>query len=346
MTNKRRHVNIPVFIPHLGCPNDCVFCNQHRISGRTAFSPALAEAEIEQALKTVDPRDTDVEIAFFGGSFTGIDRAEMIALLEIAHRYVRRGAVKAIRISTRPDYIDEEILSLLARYGVTDIELGLQSLCDPVLIACRRGHTAAQAEEACVLIKAHGFSLVGQMMIGLPRSSPEDEIRTAEKICELGCGGVRIYPTVVFRDTALADQTAAGEYVPLTCKEAVERAASVLEIFVSAHIPALRIGLCASESVLEEGAILGGGYHSAMGELVYGELYYRRIRAQMEGMGGADALSGRRLTLEVPVGQVSKAIGQHGINRRRLQNEYNVKNVKVIENPSLFWYNIKMDYQV
>ncbi|MBQ9131967.1 MAG: radical SAM protein, partial [Clostridia bacterium] len=164
------HRNIPIFIPHLGCPNQCVFCNQCSISGCRQFSPAQVTRQIDAALSTV-PKGTPVEIAFFGGSFTGIDRELMIGLLEMAQAYVDRGAVDSIRLSTRPDYISQEILEILARYSVRHIELGLQSMNDGVLQACRRGHTAAQAEEACRAVVAAGFSLTGQMMIGLPGSS-------------------------------------------------------------------------------------------------------------------------------------------------------------------------------
>ena len=225
-----RHVNIPVFIPHLGCPNQCVFCNQRSISEHQSFSEEGVRAGIEQVLSTLVPED-EAEIAFFGGSFTGIDRGLMCRLLDLVQTYVKEGRVASIRLSTRPDYINAEILSILSRYSVKTIELGLQSMDDAVLLDCRRGHTAREAEVACRAVVAAGFSLVGQMMIGLPGATSESEMQTAQKICDLGASAVRIYPTVVFYDTPLCEMTQHGLYAPLSVKEAVERTAPVLQLF-------------------------------------------------------------------------------------------------------------------
>ena len=186
-----RHVNIPVFIPHLGCPNQCVFCNQRKISGVKEFSIDEVKDIIDRALTTVSV-DDEVEIAFFGGSFTGIERDTMISLLEIAHSYIELGRVKSIRCSTRPDYINEEVLSILKRYGVKTIELGLQSSSDKVLEITKRGHCFEAEEKSCAMIVENGFELVGQMMIGLPGSDLESEIRTARFIVSSGAGGARI----------------------------------------------------------------------------------------------------------------------------------------------------------
>lgn len=339
----KRHVNIPIFIPHMGCPNACVFCNQRSISGKTDFDIMTVEDEIERAVRTIDYVACDVEIAFFGGSFTGIDREDMLYLLGLAKKYVDAGKAQSVRISTRPDYIDGEILDILAAHRVTDIELGLQSLSDRVLSASKRGHTAEQAREACRLIKARGFSLVGQMMIGLPQSTLADELATAREIAALGCDAARIYPTVVFRDTELCDRMNSGLYTPLSMSDAVERAGEVLHIFVRAGIPVIRLGLCAADNLFVPGTMAGGAYHSAFGELVYGELYWRRMREYIDAHGLAEVIRGKNLTIYVPRGEVSKASGQKRLNKSRLQNEYNVKNIKIIENDALVWYNIKME---
>ena len=177
----KTHRNIPIFIPHLGCPNQCVFCNQRSISGCECFDPSTVSKQIEDALSTI-PHGVSAEIAFFGGSFTGIERRLMVELLEIAQHYVRQGSVESIRLSTRPDYINEEILEILSRYTVRHIELGLQSTRDTVLNETQRGHTAEQAEKACRAVVTAGFSLTGQMMIGLPGSTETDERKTAEDI--------------------------------------------------------------------------------------------------------------------------------------------------------------------
>jgi len=338
----KRHVNVPIFIPHLGCPNACVFCNQRKISGKTEFCIALVEEELRRACETVDD-DCETEIAFFGGSFTGIDREDMLYLLGLAKRYVEAGKAQSVRLSTRPDYIDEEILDILAAHDVTDIELGLQSMNDRVLLASKRGHTADCAKKACRLIKSRGFGLVGQMMIGLPESTLETELETAREIVLCGCTGARIYPTVVFSETELCRMMEMNLYTPLSMEEAVARSAAVLEVFIAANIPVIRLGLCAADNLFEEGTIRGGAYHSAFGELVYGELYYRRMRDCIESQGLSEQLSGKMLTIEVPPGEVSKASGQKRLNKLRLQNEYNVKNIKIIENPSLICYNIKIE---
>ena len=169
----------------MGCPNDCVFCNQRTISGRQSFDVSTIEAQIDEALLTVS-ENTESEIAFFGGSFTGIDRDLMIYLLDVAKRYTDSKMVGGIRLSTRPDYIDAEILDILSGYKINAIELGLQSMCDDVLSASKRGHNAEQAQKASRLIKERGFALVGQMMIGLPQSTVDKEIYTAKKYASLG----------------------------------------------------------------------------------------------------------------------------------------------------------------
>ncbi|MBQ8551230.1 MAG: radical SAM protein [Clostridia bacterium] len=339
-----RHINIPIFIPHMGCPNDCVFCNQRRISGKTEFDITSVEAELERAVSTIEYDTSEVEIAFFGGSFTGIDRADMLYLLGLAKRYVDYGKATSIRLSTRPDYIDGEILDILAAHHVTDIELGLQSMSDRVLAASKRGHTAECARAACRMIKAQGFNLVGQMMIGLPSSTEADEVETAREIVSLGCDAARIYPTVVFCETALCDMMHRGEYIPLSHDGAVNRSAAALSVFAEHGLPVIRLGLCAADNLFEPGTIAGGAYHSAMGEMVYSELYMRRIREYIAANGLSDKLAGKNIKIHVPVGETSKVSGQKRCNKLSLQNEYNVKSVKIIENPSLLWYNIKIEY--
>ncbi len=326
---KTKHKNIPIFIPHLGCPNDCAFCNQRRISGRTSFDPEGVSREIGEALPTL-PRGCQAEIAFFGGSFTGIDRGLMLRLLETAEGYVRRGQVAGIRLSTRPDYVDREILSILKRYTVTAVELGLQSLDDGVLAACRRGHTGEQAEEACRLVKEAGLSLVGQMMTGLPEATGESEVRTAERICDLGADGARIYPTVVLRDTALHGMMEEGRYRPLSGEEAIGRAADVLAVFRRRGVPVLRIGLQSSEGLDADHAV--AGYHPAMGELVEGELLYRRMASLLQAM---PETAGKPVTFRIARGALSSAIGQKGRNRKRLCEAFGLAGVRFEESDAV-----------
>ena len=331
-----RHVNIPVFIPHLGCPNQCVFCNQRSISGVKEFSPEDVRGIIEDALSTVE-EDAEVEIAFFGGSFTGIDFDLMIALLEIAHSFIKDGRVSSLRCSTRPDYIDEEILAVLKKYGMRTIELGLQSSSDKVLEISKRGHYFEAEEKACRLIVENGFDLVGQMMIGLPGSDIESEIETARFIASVGAVGARIYPTVVFRETELCSMTLDGSYLPLTLDEAVERSARALEIFLDAGVKVIRIGLQASEGLSGDETYLAGPNHSALGEMVIGEVYYNKILKKISEKGLSE---GDNITVLVSLGSLSKAVGQNKRNKKRLGEKY--KNIRFAESTELSGYEISV----
>ena len=337
-TVKKRHVNIPIFIPHIGCPNACVFCNQRSISGHLDFDPASVDKEIAEALATVGD-DITCEIAFFGGSFTGIDRELMLYLLGVAQKYIDDGRVEGIRMSTRPDYINERVLDDLSRFTVKTVELGLQSLDDNVLLASGRGHDAECAMRACRAIKEAGYELIGQMMIGLPNATPESELMTARLICEVGADGARVYPTVVFYDTELACMTLRGEYTPLTTNAAVERTKNVLGVFADADVPCIRVGLQASENLADDTKVMGGASHSAIGELAMGELYYERICREIERLG----ISGGDLTVYVSHGSVSKAVGQKKRNKERICQKYGIRRMKVLEKSDVLGYNIVLD---
>ena len=331
-----KHVNIPVFIPHLGCPNNCVFCNQRKISGVDEFSPDKVRGIIEDALSTI-PDDAEVEIAFFGGSFTGIDRELMISLLEIGRSYIEGGRVSWLRCSTRPDYIDGEILEILKKYGMKTIELGLQSSSDEVLEISKRGHNFEAEIKACKMIVDFGFDLVGQMMIGLPGSDLNAEMETARFIASSGASAARIYPTVVFRDTELCDMTLLGRYTPLSLDEAVSRSAAVLEIFLEAGIDVIRIGLQSGEGLSDINSFLAGPNHSALGEMVIGEVYFNRINKMLleKGFGALDDI-----TVLVSPGSLSKAIGHKKRNKERLSAMY--KNISFAESSEISDYGINI----
>ena len=333
----RKHANIPIFIPNLGCPNDCVFCNQRTISGHGDFDASAVKDEIERAIATLDGRDS--EIAFFGGSFTGIERELMVHLLSLAETYVRNGSVSGIRLSTRPDYIDHEILDILSRYTVSAIELGIQSTCDRVLLSSKRGHTASVTEKACSMIRERGFTLVGQMMIGLPSSTAEDEIQTARDICAFGCSAVRVYPTVVFYGTELCRMSEQGVYTPLDTESAIARTANVLDVFDREGVDTLRVGLCASDNLSSDEQVYGGANHAAIGELAMGELFYRRMCDSLEKTDK----NTKNIIFYVPNGAVSKAIGQKKRNILRLKEKYGLNIVKILEKNDVFGYNVKLD---
>ena len=335
-----KHVNIPVFIPHLGCPNDCVFCNQKRISGTSSFNKNDVEKIIQDTLSTIDKNNTETEIAFFGGSFTGIDRDLMVFLLKTAHKYIENGSISSIRLSTRPDYIDEEILSILADYGVKTIELGLQSMCNEVLVASKRGHTAEKAVDACKLIKKFGFNLIGQMMIGLPSSTLEKELYTATLIAKL-CDGARVYPTVVLRETELCNMARNNKYTPLKLDDAVMRTGEVLLIFDKFDIEVIRIGLQSGDELYDPDVVYGGDYHPALGELAQNYLYYKKICDCINKT--YKDLNNKQLIIYCSKGAVSKVIGQKQINKLKLIKNYNLKSVKVVEKNDIMRYNILLE---
>lgn len=335
----KKHSNIPIFIPHLGCPNQCVFCNQRSISGTVRFDIDTVIPTIEAALETISP-ECEAEIAFFGGSFTGIDRSLMIELLEIAYSYVSDGRVSSIRCSTRPDYINDEILDILSRYGVKVIELGLQSTSPAVLLASKRGHTFEDEVRACRLIVERGFGLVGQMMIGLPEASLETEMDTAEFIISSGAIGARIYPTVVFRDTELCHFAQNDDYTPLSVEEAVTRSSKVLERFITAGVDVIRIGLCSSESLADDEKYYAGPNHPALGELIESRVYYNRIVASMPSN-----CKNKKIIVFVPRGELSKAIGQRRENKNRLLQVFGLADVKFRETGALWEYEIKIELE-
>lgn len=341
-----RHVNIPVFIPHLGCPNNCVFCDQRKISGCVSFDESGVEREIKTALSTLSPED-EVEIAFFGGSFTGIDRDLMLRLLAISDKFVEDGRVQSVRCSTRPDYIDSEILDILTAHHVKTVELGIQSVSDTVLTASKRGHTSEITRNACRLIKAYGFKLIGQMMIGLPASTSEDEVETAREICCLGADGARVYPTVVFAETELAEMSSDGRYNPLSIEEAIERTASVLDIFDRAGVTVIRVGLQSGENLSSPESAVGGANHPALGELAMGELFYRRICERADEVLSNPDLNGKTMTVYVARGATSRAVGQKKRNILRLNEKYcknsAINRIKILENSSIIGYNIIID---
>lgn len=342
-----RHVNIPIFIPHEGCPNDCVFCNQRTITGQSQKADRDIIPEIESALSTYDGDKDNIEIAFFGGSFTGIDRDVMTRLLEAAYSYVKRGIVSSIRLSTRPDYIDDEVLHILKSHGVRHIELGIQSMSDMVLKASNRGHSAEATRRSCSLIKKYGFDLTGQMMIGLPLSSMDDEIYTANEIVAMGCDSARIYPTVVFENTRLCHMAKIGDYAPLSVDEAITRSTAVYEIFLQNGIQVIRIGLQASESLTSGDGIYAGANHSALGELIIGEHLFNIIKRKIYSTDFPKEID--IFTIKCKDGRQSGVAGQNKRNKIRIRDIFqekgiSVKEIKIRGDASLNAEQIEFDF--
>ena len=314
-----RKVNIPIFVPHRGCMHDCVFCNQKRITGQVGdVTPETAALTIEESLQTIGA-DTQAEAAFFGGSFTAIPRAEQEAFLRAAQPYVKSGRLTGIRLSTRPDCISRENLAMLASYGVTSIELGVQSTDETVLLKSLRGHTAADTARAVALIREYDFELGLQMMLGLPGDTRTKALQTAVDIVSLSPDTARIYPTLVIRDSALCDLYEAGCYTPLTLTEAVEQSAQIYTMFTQHGIRVLRMGLMASEDMCQGRSIVAGPFHPAFGELVHARLFLDKIRAALRGFSGTKAV------LRVNPKDLSKAAGNRKRNIETIKNEQGVK---------------------
>lgn len=312
---------IPVFIPHLGCPNDCVFCNQRRIA-----APRAPAADEVRELVTAGLKYARMpQIAFYGGSFTAIPAELQEEYLACACEFVRRGEADSVRVSTRPDCVDGETLSRLAAYGVRTVELGAQSMDDGVLAAAKRGHGAEDTRRAARLVKAAGMELVLQMMVGLPRSDREAELATARELAALKPVGVRIYPVCVIEDTELCDMYRGGEYEPLSVERAADICADVLEIFEAEGIPVIRIGLNPTEELSAGGAV-AGAYHPAMGELVRSRLYLKRaLRLLGETDGAGEAV------ISVQRGRAPLMRGQKSMNLRALAERFPQMKISIIE---------------
>lgn len=329
------HINIPIFIPHLGCPNQCIFCNQRYISGSMEFDESMVEKQILDVLTTSS--DSNVEIAFFGGSFTGIDRLLMIRLLDIAQKYINNGRVQAIRMSTRPDYISEEIIEILKKYTISCVELGIQSMNDEVLSFLKRGHTAEQTKRAISLLNQNKIPFVGQMMIGLPKATLDDELECANFICNSGAIGARIYPTLVFKQTELEKLTIDKSYEPLSLDEAIFRSAQVLSVFVEHNVPCIRIGLCESENLHSSDTFVAGPNHPSIGEMVKSELYFKIICARLDGVDFS-----RKIVIFCPKGATSQVIGNKKSNIIKLEKMYGFESIRVLELDNLESYNIEI----
>lgn len=314
-----KHFTIPIFVPELACPNRCVFCNQHSISGcQRQPEPDEVREIILNHLKTIPKQDTHIEIGFFGGSFTGIESELQEKYLAIAKDFFFRRQIHGIRLSTRPDYIDVEILSRLKHFGVTTIELGAQSLDDEVLSLSGRGHTVADVEEASALILSYGFELGLQMMTGLPGDTVEKSIQTAKQIVALGAHCTRIYPTLVIRGTELEQRWETGEYQPQRLEEAVELTARLLEIFREGKVEVIRVGLHPSEGILDGSALLAGPFHASFRELVETYIWKQKLVLLLnQHKAGSD------ISIQATANELRYAIGYASANRLMLENHFN-----------------------
>lgn len=278
---KKQYI-IPIFVPHLGCPNECTFCNQRKISGQMKnITENDVRDTIDYYLSNFREKDSNIEVAFYGGSFTGIEPELQEKLLAAAYDYIKEKKINSIRISTRPDYIDKTILKRLKKYKVKTIELGVQSTNNYILNRCKRGHTYDDVVKASKLIKRYRFTLGHQMMIGLPESTEQDDIETAKNLIKLKPKMVRIYPVLVIKGTELENEYNKGEYEPLTVSQAVERCKELCYMFGKKKIQVIRIGLQNTETICsptnENSEVVAGPYHETFRQLVEASIYYDTI---------------------------------------------------------------------
>ena len=313
-----KHRRVAIFVPHAGCPQQCSFCDQRMISG--AVKAPTPEDVRKIAAEALTHAGKDAQLAFFGGSFTAMDRSYMISLLESAREFVENGSYSGIRISTRPDAINDEVLAILKRYHVTDIELGAQSMCNDVLRANTRGHTAEDTRTAAKLIKQRGFGLGLQMMTGLYGDTNDTTVHTAQQITALSPDTVRIYPVLVLRGTGLEHLYRTGEYAPLTLNDAVERCAQLLKLFGEKGIAVIRLGLHDSPEL--KANLVAGPYHPAFRELCESRLMLNVALTELKSKGIAKG----DIRLLVSPRCVSRMIGQKRGNLAALAGlGYNAK---------------------
>lgn len=354
----KKHSIIPIFIPHQGCPNDCIFCNQKKITARQkAVTVSDVENTIETWLSTLEPRGVDtIEAAFFGGSFTGIPMEEQSAYLAVARGYKDAGRIDKIHMSTRPDCISEEILDNLRRFGADTIELGVQSFDDKVLQMANRGHGSKEVYKACKLIQDYGFELGIQLMIGLPGDSMESCIFSAEETVKIGPSIARLYPTVIVHDTELYNQYLRGEYVPLPQQEAVLRTKEMYKRLDGAGINIIRVGLKSTDIINENGQVSGNTYHPAFRQLVEGDIAREKIEALLseKGFTPAAPVSSGSPSFPVKAGtpqhcrnarvkvdffangrSFSNLIGHQGKNKKYFLENYPQLNILYKVNPKL-----------
>ena len=315
---------IPIFVPHLGCPNDCTFCNQKKISGQTKNVKAKdVKNTIEYYLNNFKDDNKYIEVAFFGGSFTGIDVDKQKELLSVAYEYIKNKKIDSIRISTRPDYINKEILKMLKSYGVKTIELGVQSTNDYILNKSKRGHTFEDVKKASKLIRKNGFILGHQMMVGLPESTRQDEINTAKDLIKLKPKIVRIYPVLVIKGTQLEKDYESGEYTPLTVEQAVETAKDLLVLFNKKKINVIRIGLQNTNEITDpnskESQVVAGPYHPAFRQLVESRLWYDNIANEIKKVNSNVS----HIQIDVNPSDINNAVGHKRINIKKINDTYN-----------------------
>ena len=318
-----RRLIIPIFVPHQGCPHTCVFCNQRKITGdNTSLEKIKVRGIVDSYLETWrGERKICREIAFYGGSFSAIDDFNQDRLLSQAYEYKKNGEVDEIRLSTRPDYIDEKVIERFKRYSVDTVELGVQSFDDLVLKKSNRGHSEKEVKESLFFLKKNNFKVGVQLMVGLPGDSEEKTVLSTKRTIELKPDFVRIYPTVVVKDTVLAELYEKGTYVPWNLEKAIMATTNMVVLFYQAEIPVIRIGLQSSDEISWKGGILAGPYHPAFGEMVKSRIWLFMLKYVLS----ISDLCHSEVVILSSYQDFSQIIGQKKCNKEYLQKEFSSK---------------------
>ena len=316
---------IPIFVPHLGCKKCCTFCNQRTISGeKKQVTAEDVTKTIEYYLNNFKDEDKYVEVAFFGGSFTAIEREKQEELLTAVQPYIKNKKVDSIRLSTRPDAIDKSILKMLKKYHVKTIELGVQSSNNYILARCKRGHSFEDVIKASKLIRLYGFNLGHQIMVGLPDSNEKDDIQTAKDSIKLKPKMVRIYPVLVIKGTELEEEYEKGDFVPLTVLQAVERSKEIVKLFNQKHIQIIRVGLQNTDTITDkskkESEVIAGPYHPAFGQLVEDSIWYDKIVEKIKKINAKVI----KVEIEANPKNINNIIGHKKENIEKLKDTYAV----------------------
>ncbi|BBO69992.1 radical SAM protein [Desulfosarcina alkanivorans] len=325
-----RPLIIPLFIPHMGCPHQCIFCNQQSITGKSVQTPSRDQIhrEVNRFLKYGKKRPSTTQISFFGGSFLGLGKTTILSLLEAAIPFVQEADVDSIRFSTRPDTVTPEMLDLLNGFPVSTVELGVQSMNDPVLDAAGRGHRAADTVAATALLKKRGYQVGLQMMVGLPEDDDDGAMETACRIAALQPDFVRIYPTLVLKGSPLASRFLSGRYHPMGLAACVTLVKRLYLFFKTHHIPVVRMGLQASDGLTRAGDFIAGPYHPAFGHLVHGEIVLDAISSALGRMENPPD----PLTITVHPTMVSRVQGLNKNNLRHLKHAFDLKKIALLQN--------------
>lgn len=324
---------IPIFMMNKGCPNRCVFCNVQKTAGKQIKN--VTESELRETVLSythhAKKKSKEVQIAFYGGNFTGLDKKDKIELLGYAKALMNEGLVHTIRISTRPDYIDLEQCKLLRSFGVTTVELGVQSMIDEVLELSGRGHSAADTEHALKMLKKQGFETGIHLMVGLPGDNRERFVCTIDRCIDLKPDTVRIHPTIVFENTALARAYREGRYKPLSMSEAVDACKYALKRFSSAGIPVIRLGLQTTSEIEEAGSVVAGPFHPAFHALVEESIFFDRACDMLTTRNPA----GKAIIFTVSPKDISYMRGQKNGNIKKLKDKFRLKSIAVTTDPRM-----------